>query len=115
MKILGVATEVELNDRIFTVSAKTDNTFEIKDEGGTDINGTGFSGDGTGGTAQLATRLTTHDHRKFAVGNDIGSYGQPGIASLTQGDALELWMLQITATVSNFTPESSNLSIERLN
>ncbi|KKL82774.1 hypothetical protein LCGC14_1981400, partial [marine sediment metagenome] len=100
IKILGVSTMTEVNNRIFTLADQSGDTFELTDDGGVspgnDIDATGFAGAGTGGTAQLATKVNTHDHRKFAIQNDIGSFGQPGMAALTKDNTIELWVKGVT-------------------
>ena len=63
VKISGnaVGGMVELNDRIFTVADKTQDTFELADDGGAspanDIDGSGFAAWTSGGIVQLATEL----------------------------------------------------------
>jgi len=120
VKITGVTTQVELNDRIFTVADKGDNTFEITDDGGSspanDIDGTGHSGAGTGGTAQLVTQTAIHSHRKFSAGGavDIGSFSGHCIVSLTLGNTLEMYIKGITDT-TNFTFENLTMSLIKVN
>lgn len=118
IKILGVSTMTEVNNRIFTLADQSGDTFELTDDGGVspgnDIDATGFAGAGTGGTAQLATKVNTHDHRKFAIQNDIGSFGQPGMAALTKDNTIELWVKGVT-DASNFLFEAAHLMIKRLN
>jgi hypothetical protein len=118
--IKGVTTQVELNNRIFKVADKADNTFELTDDGGAspgnDIDGTGHAGAGTGGTATLATKANlVHAHRKFSAGGatDIGSMGASVLCSLTKDKTLELYIKGIS-DATNFTHEHAVLSITRV-
>ena len=119
VKISGVTTQVELNNRIFTVADKADNTFEITDDGGAspanDIDGTGHAGAGTGGTAYLVTETACHSHRKFSAGGaaDVGSFGDSCILSLTKNNTIELHVKGVT-DATNFIHEQLSFWITRL-
>lgn len=96
VKITGVAGMTELNGRIFTVANKADDTFELNEDNGGNINSGGFGAYTSGGTATLATiLLAVHMHRKFAT-QDVGSMSGGGIVSLTLNKTLELWIKNIT-------------------
>lgn len=101
VKISGVTTMVEINNRIFKVADKTDNTFELTDDGGTspgdDIDGSAFAGAGTGGVVQLATRTASHAHRQYVNNNVIGYDASPPFpVELTAGNFLELYLMNVT-------------------
>ena len=101
--IQGVTTMVELNDRIFKVADKAANTFELTDDGGAspgdDIDGSGFAGAGTGGTAYLATRTRVHFHREFVTANITEPDSDHCLASLTAGQ----WIMAFVANRTDTT------------
>ena len=115
--ILGVTTMTEINDRIFKVADKAATTFELTDDGGTspgdDIDGSGFTGAGTGGTAQLLTKLNVHAHREFAAGGDIGSTGGSFFVNLTAGNRVALFLMNVT-DANNITVEHATLRVRRV-
>lgn len=119
VKISGnaVGGMVELNDRIFTVADKTQNTFELTDDGGAspanDIDGSGFAAWTSGGIVQLATKLDTHSHREYDSGGDIGSTGDDDFIHLTLNNRLQLAMKNDTDS-NNFTIEHAGLRLERV-
>lgn len=94
VKITGVTGMTELNGQIYTVTNKTVDTFELEDDNGVDIASGGYGAySGPSGTAFLATKLLqVCAERKFAAGGDVGSMAGNGIASLTSGNTLELYV-----------------------
>ena len=113
VKITGVATADELNDRIFTITVLTADTFELQADDGSDINGGGFGGAGTGGTATLTTQLNVvHSHRKWSA-NDVGSATGGGIVSLTKDKLIELYVKNVTDG-TDITVEHCTLMLHRL-
>lgn len=114
VKFASVVGMTELEGQIYVVDSKTDNTFELNDEEGVNINSSGYGAAATAGTIFLATCHTVaHTHRKFGAASDVGSMGAQGFATLTAGNTLELHGKNIDTTDS-FTMESGSLSIERL-
>lgn len=115
--ISGVTTMTEINDRIFKAADKAATTFELTDDGGAspgnDIDGSGFTGAGTGGTAQLLTKLANHAHREFAAGGDIGSTGDSFFCNLTAGNRVALFVKNVT-DANNLTLEHASLRVRRI-
>ena len=113
VKITGVVGMTELNGKIFTVTNKGDDTFELEDDNGTDIATGGFTAYDSGGTATLSTRLDqVHARRKFAAA-DLGSVSGGGIIALTKDKTLELFVKGIT-DATNITFESLSFIICRV-
>ncbi len=113
VKIAGVTTADELNDRIFTVTRINDNQFTLQEDNGGNVSGAGF-GVGSGGTAQLVTQLNgIHSHREMAAGGDVGSMAGCGIASLTKDNAIELYVKNVD-DAQNITHEAASLSVKRV-
>ncbi len=111
VKLAGIATATTLNDRVFTITRITDNQFSLQEDNGGDVDGTGL-GVGSGGTAALATELPQiHAHRKFA-NQDVGNLCSKGIVSLTKGNALELYVKNITDAI-DITVEASQFMMQR--
>lgn len=112
VKITGVTTADELNDRIFTVTRVNDNQFTLQEDNGGNVNGAGF-GVGSGGTAALATIcVAVHSHRKFAAA-DVGCLTGGGIVNLTGGETLELYVKGIT-DASDITVEHCSFMMQRM-
>lgn len=115
--ISGVTTMTEINDRIFKVADKAATTFELTDDGGTspgdDIDGSAFTGAGTGGIAQLLTKLNVHSHREFAAGGDLGSTGGSFFVNLTAGNRVALFVMNVT-DANNITIEHATLRVRRV-
>lgn len=112
VRITGVATADELNDRIFTVTRTDDDNFTLKEDNGGTINGSAF-GSGTGGTATLATELTeVHADRKFAAA-DVGQASGGGIVTLAKDDVLELYTKNIS-DATNITFETVQFFLQRM-
>jgi hypothetical protein len=113
VKIESVVGMVELNNRIFTVANRTATTIDLTDDGGGNIDSTGFGAYVSGGTVLLATKTRCHTHRDFTTANDTGSYGNCStIATLTAGNRIEVYIKNITG-ISNFTNETATLSIRK--
>ncbi len=114
VKIADVGGMVELNNRIFIVADKTDDTFELQDDGANDIDGGGFTAYTTGGTAHLAVlESDVHAHRKFVVASDVGMGGGGSIEALSVGNHLELYMKNVT-DATNMTTEALTLKMKRV-
>ena len=114
VKITGVVGMTELNGQLYTVTNKADNTFELEDDNGTDIATGGYTPYDSAGTAFLATKIdTAHSHRSFGGIGVIGSMSGSGIANLTAGDALELYVKNEN-DANNMTIESVQLWIRRV-
>lgn len=112
--IKDVGGMIEINDRIFTVDDKTDDTFELQDDGTpTDIDGTGFTAYTSGGTVHLATELLAHQHRKFAGAGDVGAAAGAFFHLLTAGNWLEAFAKNVTDT-TDFTPEYFVVKAQRV-
>lgn len=113
VKITDIVGMTELNGRIFTVTNKADNTFELEDDNGTDIATGGFAAYSSGGLATLATQLDqVHADRKWSA-NDVGQASGGGLVSLTVNKTLELWVKGIT-DATNITFETVQFSIQRV-
>ena len=117
VRISGVTTMTEVNDRIFTIQDKAATTFELTDDGGAspanDIDGTGFAGAGTGGIAQVAVELDIHSHRVYGAGGDIGSSGDNQFEDLTIAYAIEMAIKNLT-NADDLTVEHASITIERV-
>lgn len=115
VKISGVSGMTQLNGQIYTVTNKADDTFELEDDNGADINSGAYGVySGPSGTAYLATRqVQAHSHRKFAVGGDVGTLCASGISNLTGSDTLELHVKGVT-DATDLTIESGQLWIKRV-
>lgn len=114
VKIVGVGGATGVNDRIFTVANAGANDFTLDADDGTDVDGAGFGVYASPGTVFLATKLSQgHTHRKIATGGDIGSWSGGGIAALTSGNLIELW-IKGTSDASDVTAEDCSFTIERL-
>lgn len=116
VKITSVSGMTDLNIRIFTVTNKGDDTFELEDDNGTDINGAGFGAYTSDGIAFLATETIVHAHRKFSTGGggDFGAASGCGIVPLTINNTVELWVKDIT-DATNYTFETVTMKIKREN
>ncbi len=112
VKISGVGGMLEINDRIFTIADKTDTTFELQDDGATDIDGGLFTAYTSGGNAYEATETVIHSIRKFGGAGDIGHHGALNFIPLTINKTMELY-IKGTSDATNTTVDSSNLSIQR--
>lgn len=113
VKITGIVGMTELNGRIFTVTNKADNTFELEDDNGTDIATGGFAAYSSGGTATLATPLDqVHADRKWSA-NDVGQLSGGGLVSLTKDETLELWVKGVTDS-TDITVETCQFFMERV-
>ena len=117
VKISGVTTMTEINDRIFTIQDKGATTFELTDDGGAspanDIDGSAFAGAGTGGIAQVAVELDIHSHRVYGAGGDIGSTGDDQFEDLTIAHAIEMAIKNLT-NADDLTVEHASITIERV-
>ena len=111
VKITGVVGMTEINDRLFKVADKTDDTFELQDDGATDIDGSGFTAYTSDGTVQAVTLTGCHTHRKFATA-DQGSCSGGILTTLTSGTDLELYV-KGTTDATNLTHESASLFIKK--
>ena len=96
VRITGVATADELNDRIFKVTRTDDNNFTLQDDEGASINASGF-GTGSNGTATLVTKTVINAHRKFTAA-DVGAVSAASIVTLIKGKILQLYVKNITDT-----------------
>ena len=104
----------ELNGHIYKVANKADNTFEITDDEDVDINSGAYDAYTSDGTAALASCLSAvHAHRKFAISGDVGSVAGGGLASLTAGNTLEMFVKGLTDD-TNITIEGASVSINRV-
>lgn len=113
VKIAGVTTADELNERIFTVTRINDNQFTLQEDNGGNVSGAGF-GVGSGGTAQLVTQLNeVHSHRELAAGGDVGAMCAGAIVSLTKDNAIELYVKNVDDT-TDIIHESVRLWIKRV-
>ena len=113
VKITGVVGMTELNGQVYTVANKADNTFELNDDNGADINTGGYTAYDSAGTAFLATRLDQiHIHRKFAVSPDVGPISSCGLVSLTAGNTVEAFVKGLTDN-TNLTICVCQLFIEK--
>ena len=111
VKITGVTTADELNDKIFLVTKLTADTYSLQEDNGGDINGAGY-GIGSGGLAELVNELNyTHAHRKFAA-SDVGAVSGGSITTLTKDRKLELYLKNITDTTS-ITVEVCSFTMQR--
>lgn len=112
-----VTTMTEINERIFKVADKAATTFELTDDGGAspgnDIDGSGFTGAGTGGTAYLATRTRVHIHQKFVTATAINPSSDNYQVALTAGKRLMVLIAGLTDT-SDYTPEHMSLTMKRI-
>lgn len=90
VRITGVLTADELNDRVFTVTRTDENNFTLQDDEGVDINSSGF-GVGSNGTATLVTKTAVNAHRKWAQA-DVGSLSSGCIATFTKDTILQLYV-----------------------
>ena len=114
IKVDGVAGMVELNDRVFTVANVGVNTVELNDDAGVNINSGAFGAYAGPGSAYLATRiLAAHSHRKFGGIGDVGSMGGGGLATLTGGETIEVYVKNISGAQA-VTLEYVALSIFRV-
>jgi len=111
--IKDIVGMVELNDQMFEVAGVSGDTFTLKDDGGTDINTSGYTAYSSAGSVQKALETTCHAHRKFAVTGDVGNLGSSTIANLTSGNFLQLYVSNVTDTTA-LTMESANLCLKRL-
>lgn len=112
VKLAGISTATSLNNRIFTVAGKTDDAFNLTEDNGGNVNGSGL-GVGSGGTAYLTTQLTViHNERKFAT-QDVGALTGGGIVSLTKDNLLEMFINNIT-DATDITIESCSFYLHRL-
>lgn len=115
--ILGVATMVELNSRIFKVADKAAGTIELTDNGGAspanDIDGSGFAGAGTGGTLYLAERTAIHLHRKYQTAGDIGSTADSFLVQIPAGCWLVIASRNVTDD-TNIIYEHVTLTMNRI-
>lgn len=113
----GVTTMTEINGRIFKAADKAATTFELTDDGGAspgdDIDGSGFTGAGTGGTAYLATRTRVHIHQKFVTATAITPAADTYQVALTAGKRLMVLVAGLTDT-SDYTPEHLSLTMKRI-
>ena len=110
IKITGVATATDLNDRIFLVTKLTADTYSLQEDNGGDIIGTAI---GSGGTARLVNELELiHAHRKFAAA-DVGPFIGWGTANLTKDRTVELYYKNITDT-TDILFETIVFGIQRL-
>lgn len=115
VKISGVNGMTALNDQIYTVTNKADDTFELEDDNGADIASGGYGAySGPSGTAYLATKhRAVCAERKFAAGGDVGSVSGNGIATFTSGNTLELHV-KGTSDASDITVLSAQFWMHKL-
>jgi len=109
VKITGVAGMTEVNDKIFKVASKADNTFELTDYADGNINTGGYGAWTSGGTVALATDTDVHFDQKYSNGAQ-----QCGSASFhfsaTAGDACEVYFRNETSS-NNIVHECGHLII----
>lgn len=132
VRILSVSGMTELNENVYKVANKTDDTFELNDEDDNDIDGTGFTGYTEGGTAQQVAKIITgFDH---LVGKELSLLADGGVVASKTVDSdgsIELdeyankvhgglgitWKLQplnIEAGASAGTAQGKKMRIHRL-
>jgi len=111
--IKDVVGTTEVNNRIFEVAGVAGDNFSLKDDSGTDIDGSGFTAYSSAGKTQKALETTLHVHRKYAVGTDVGSVASSTIASLTAGNFIQMYVENVTDTTA-LTVESANLTMKRV-
>ena len=112
VRITGITTADELNDRIFNITRSTDDAFTLQEANDGDVNGTSF-GNGTGGLATLATELKeVHADRKFAT-TDVGQASGGGLVTLAKDDVLEMYVKNITDS-ANITFETVQFMVQRI-
>ncbi len=104
---------VEVNDRIYTIAGKTDDTFQLTDDNGDDVDGGGFTAYTTGGTVQLATETDVHADRSFVTATSIGSASGGSIEPLIAGCQVEMYMKN-TTDATNMTSETLTLKMKRV-
>ena len=114
VKITGVGGATGVNGRIYTVAARTDTTYTLDADQGTDVDGSGFGVWDSEGTATLATQLgLIHAERKFAISNDVGDFSGGGLASLTINKTLEFWVKGTTDN-ANMTVDDCSFYMQRV-
>ncbi|MCF7811452.1 hypothetical protein K9N50_10745 [bacterium] len=85
VKILSVVGMTEVNERYFIVANKTDDTFELTDEDGDDVDTSGFTAYTSGGTVQVfAKDYTGLDH---LVGETVDILADGGVVASKEVDA----------------------------
>jgi len=114
VKLASVGGMVELNDKVYVVANKADDTFELNDDNAGDIDGSGYTPFTTGGTVALATKTICHSHRFFGTAVDVGAFGDgASFVTLVGGDAVELYVKCNTGAV-DFLHEHCCFSIQRV-
>ena len=112
VRITGITTADELNNRIFTITKSTNDAFTLQEDNGGNVNGSGF-GNGTGGTATRATELKgVHADRKFAA-QDVGQASGGGFVTLAKDDVIEMYVKNITDAV-DITFETVQFMVQRV-
>lgn len=112
VKLMAIVGMVELNDQIYTVANKGDDTFELNDTEAANVDSGLYVAYDSAGTAHLAVKAT-HGHRKFAIQNDEGNLSSNSIADLTEGNYLEYYVKGIT-DATNMTFVAGNMDMNKL-
>lgn len=113
--IEGVSGMTGVNGKMYTVTNKTTDTFQLYDDNSNPINTTTYgTWSSSSGTVTEATKLSQiHAHRKFGTNSDEGAFGGAGLVSLTANKTLELWF-KGTSDATNLTIQECSFYIKRL-
>jgi len=111
--IINAGGMTELNNKIYKIANKADDTFELTDEEGANVDTSGFTTYTSGGTIQRAQKIFAHGHQTFAVGADFNSFGGYTIVTLVKDNFVEFYVACETDE-TDFTFDDINLSIKRV-
>jgi hypothetical protein len=95
---------VEVDTQVFVVERVDEDTINLIDEDGDDLDATGYTAYTSGGTLQLATILTPHTDTKWTGGSALESVSGGGMNNLTNGNKLIL-CLENETDVTDFIVE----------
>lgn len=109
VKIINVVGMTEVNDKIFTVANKTDDTFELNDDEGANVDTSGYGAYTNSGTAYEAVKTYVSTTHRF-TSNYVGSCACSYLYSGTTWDYIELYVKNKNG-VLNFDNEDGNLMV----
>ncbi len=112
-KIENVVGMTELNKRIFTVANVNGDDFDLQDDEGVSINGTGFGVYASGGDSFKSQITPVHTIHTYKAGGDAENQSAQNEVPLLIRDRVELFIKNIT-NATDILINSGNLCMTRL-
>ena len=109
IKIINVVGMTQVNNHIYVIANKADDTFELTDEEGVDINTGGYTAYSSGGVAYEAILINAHTDQRYDNASVTGAAGH-NIYVATAQHYCELYFKNETSA-NDITHEGGTLTI----